>query len=106
MEIIKDHNRRLLKTNNDKREQERDNSSSLETARRQTIEWAVGQRTENIMQTLVVDGAWANKKGNQWKAAIAWKNKNGSLGEESASRIFANSVVQTEAYASLKHYKT
>ncbi|XP_048503164.1 uncharacterized protein LOC125498892 [Beta vulgaris subsp. vulgaris] len=102
LEIIKDHNRRLLESNNKKTEQEKDSNSSLITDGRQAIVWTVGKKTGNVMQTLVVDGAWANKKGNQWQAAIAWKNKNGLLGEESASRIFANSPVQTEAYAILK----
>ena len=54
------------------------------------------------MQTLVVDGSWVNKKGNHWKAAIAWKNTNSLPGEESAARIFANSAVQTETYVVLK----
>ena len=57
------------------------------------------------MQCLEVDGAWKNKKGNQWQAAIAWKITNENQGEESATRIFANSPVQAEAYAILKALK-
>lgn len=45
---------------------------------------------------------WKNVRTNHWQAAIAWKNDNKDPNEESATKIYANSAEQTEAYAILK----
>ena len=67
------------------------------------LQWTVGQKSLNNVQTLVVDGAWKkNVRTNQWQAAIAWKNLNNDPREEFAGKIFANSAEQTEAYAIMK----
>lgn len=53
-----------------------------------------------------MDGAWKQEKKRKiWEAAIAWKNTTQGSREERASRIFANSVLQTEAYAILQAMK-
>ena len=83
------------------KEQSKANSSNTGGKSKHLLEWTTGKKSSNTMQTLVVDGAWKNKRENQWKSTIAWKNKNGFQGEESATRIFANSTERTEAYAIL-----
>lgn len=54
----------------------------------------------------MVDSAWKKStKNNSWYATIAWKNINPGSIEEQATRIFANSAQQTEAYAILRAIK-
>ena len=77
-------------------------NGSTGAASTQLLEWTTGTKSTNTMQYLEVDGAWKNRKGNQWQAAIVWKNMNEIQGEESVVKIFANSAVQTEAYSVLK----
>ena len=68
--------------------------------------WELGDRTTNRVQILAVDGAWKKKhKSGQWQAAVAWKNLSHSQGEEFATRVFASTPLQTEAYAVLQATK-
>ncbi|XP_048501627.1 uncharacterized protein LOC125497948 [Beta vulgaris subsp. vulgaris] len=105
MMIGKDHSVRL---NTRKKRQDRQlaNSSQEEHAdhnKHQFQEWTIGNKASTNVQTLVVDGTWKkNVKTNQWQATIAWKNVNNDPKEEAASKIFANSAEQAEAYAILK----
>lgn len=67
------------------------------------LEWTIGDKHTLNIQTIVVDGAWKkNIRSSKWQAAIAWKNLNKDPKEESATKIFANSAEQAEAYAILK----
>ena len=102
LDIISDSNRRLHRINNKQSEFREHVKGDAKTISSKPMEWSSGTKSTTTMQILEVDGAWKNRKGDQWRAAIAWKNKNEDQGEESAARIFANSPVQTEAYAVLK----
>ena len=99
MEIIKEN---ISRARARRSQRENQTDKDLEEGNKE-LQWIVGQRRSNNVQTLVVDGAWkTNVQTNQWQAAIAWKNLNNDPREEFAGKIFANSAEQTEAYAIMK----
>ncbi|XP_010684227.1 uncharacterized protein LOC104898818 [Beta vulgaris subsp. vulgaris] len=103
MSIIKEHSLRAGKERRNRKEITGLRDQCLEVEDPRHLEWSIGKEAVDNVKTIVVDGAWKkNVRTNQCQAAIAWKNLNNDPREESATKIFANSAVQTEAYAVLK----
>ncbi|XP_010694468.3 uncharacterized protein LOC104907261 [Beta vulgaris subsp. vulgaris] len=103
MTIINDQSACAGKERNNKERRTTREEECRVTEDLSNLEWSIGKKDASSVQTIVVDGAWKrNTSSNQCQAAIAWKNINNDPREESATKIFANSAVQTEAYAVLK----
>ena len=103
MEIIRDYNICSRKAENSSKVIPSKGSNNPEDEEDTKLEWTTGDKNTPNVQTILVDGSWKkNVKTNQWQAAVAWKNENKDPNEECATRIYANSPEQTEAYVILK----
>lgn len=100
MAIIRDHSCRARTEKRDTKGLTGSRKMKLEDVGLRCLDWTIGDKHTSNVQTIVVDGAWKkNVRSNKWQAAIAWKNLNNEPKEESATKIFANSAEQAEAYA-------